>query len=184
MPVSDTAILLQLKLHFRERCETQPLRAIAIDDWRWRKGFSYGTIIVDLERCAVADVLKSRSAQATADGLERHSGIEAVSRDRCGLYTQGIRKGAPRARQVAGRFHLLQNLRENIEREMTSVSCFAGRSRLPPGLADRHESLHRERRVSCQALFVRAKLMHAAGKTFSTSPQRSAWDAGPSPSGS
>jgi hypothetical protein len=50
MPVSDNAILRQLKRHVRERADTAPLRAIAtIDDWSWRKGFTYGTIIVDLE---------------------------------------------------------------------------------------------------------------------------------------
>jgi transposase len=109
--------------------------SIAIDDWSWRKGFAYGTIIVDLERRTVADVLESRSAKATADWLKRYPGIEVVSRDRCGLYAQGIREGAPHARQVADRFHLLQNLRENIERELTSVSRHAGRSRLPPATA-------------------------------------------------
>jgi transposase len=50
---------------------------------------------VDLERRTVADVLESRSAQATAVWLKRYPGIEVVSRDRCGLYAQGIREGAP-----------------------------------------------------------------------------------------
>ena len=86
-----------------------PLRAIAIDDWSWRKGFTYGTIVVDLERGTVADVLETRSAKETADWLERRPEIEIVSRDRCGVYAQGIRQGAPQARQVADRFHLLQN---------------------------------------------------------------------------
>jgi len=89
-----------------------------------------------------------------------------VSRDRCGLYAQGVRKGAPRARQVADRFHLLQNLRENIEREMTSVNRSAGRSQLAPEPGERRESLRRDRRLSRQALFVRVKQMHAAGRTF------------------
>src|SRR5208283_2618790 len=57
--------------------------------------------------------------QETANWLERRPEIEIVSRDRCGLYAQGIRQGAPQARQVADRFHLLQNLREAIERQMT-----------------------------------------------------------------
>ena len=65
--------------------------------------------------------------RADADWLKQHPGIEFVSRDRCGLYAQGIRQGAPSARQVADRFHLMQNLRENIEREMTSVSRGGGR---------------------------------------------------------
>jgi len=45
---------------------------IAIDDWSWRKGFAYGTIVVDLEHRTVADVQETRSAQATADWLKRH----------------------------------------------------------------------------------------------------------------
>ncbi len=63
MPVSDSAILRQLKGHVREHRESVPLRAIAIDDWSWRKGFRYGTLVVDLERRTVADVLKTRSVQ-------------------------------------------------------------------------------------------------------------------------
>ena len=135
MPVSDSAILRQLKHHVRERADPLPLRAIAIDDWSWRKDSTYGTIVVDLERRTVADVLATRSAKETADWLERRPEIEIVSRDRSGLYAQGIRQGAPQARQVADRFHLLQNLRESIERQMTAVSCFGGRSRLPPAPA-------------------------------------------------
>jgi len=53
----------QLKRHVRERADSAPLRVIAIDDWSWRKGFTYGTIIVDLERRTVADVLETRSAR-------------------------------------------------------------------------------------------------------------------------
>jgi transposase len=166
MPVSDNAILRQLKSHVRKQRKTEPLRAIAIDVWSWRKGFRYGTIVVDLERRMVADVLKTRSAQGTADWLKQHPGIEFVSRDRCGLYAQGIRRGAPSARQVADRFHLMQNLRENIEREMTSVSRCAGRPRLPAVAGDRHEGVRRQSRLTRQALFVNAKRMHAAGRTF------------------
>jgi transposase len=78
------------------------LRAIALEDWSWRKGFIYGTIIADLERRTVADVLKTRSARATAGCLNRHPAIEMVSRDRCGLYAQGIRNGAPTTYSMAG----------------------------------------------------------------------------------
>ncbi|OAI29236.1 hypothetical protein A1351_23405 [Methylosinus sp. R-45379] len=55
--------------------------------------------------------METRSAKETADWLARWPEIEIVSRDRCGIYAQGIRQGAPKARQFADRFHLLQNLR-------------------------------------------------------------------------
>ncbi|MGJ0531901.1 transposase [Methylocystis sp.] len=60
-------------------------------------------------------MLEARSAKETADWVKQHPEIEVVSRERCGLYAQGVWQGAPQARQVADRFHLLQNLRESIE---------------------------------------------------------------------
>jgi hypothetical protein len=48
-----------------------------------------------------------------------HSGVEIVSRDRCGLYAEGVRQGALQANQVADRFHLLQNLRQTIEQQLS-----------------------------------------------------------------
>jgi zinc-finger of transposase IS204/IS1001/IS1096/IS1165/Transposase len=98
LPVSDNAILRQLKRHASERRGDVPLRVIAIDDWSWRKGFSYGTIIVDLERRIVADVLETRSAKETADWVKQHPEIEVVSRDRCGLYAQGVRQASSTCR--------------------------------------------------------------------------------------
>ncbi|MGP0007812.1 MAG: ISL3 family transposase [Methylocella sp.] len=92
------------------------MRVVGIDDWSWRKGSSYGTIIVDLERREVVDVLSDRSAEATARWLSQHTKVEIVSRDRYGLYAEGTRRGAPQARQVADRFHLVQNLRKSPAR--------------------------------------------------------------------
>ena len=119
LPISDSAILRQLKRHAVVRAPV-PVRVLGIDDWSWRKGVSYGTSpkheafaagLGDLERRQVVDVLPDRSARGTARWLERHPEVEVVSRDRCGLYAQGAHQGAPQAAQVADRFHLLQNLR-------------------------------------------------------------------------
>ena len=62
-------------------------------------------IVVDLERRQVVDVLADRSAETAGKWLQQHPGIEVVSRDRCGLYAQAARLGAPPAKQVADRFH-------------------------------------------------------------------------------
>jgi transposase len=115
LPQSDDTILRNLKRHAADRREGATVRVVGIDDWSWRKGCSYGTIMVDLERREVVDVLSDRSAEATARWLSQHTKVEIVSRDRCGLYAEGTRRGAPQARQVADRFHLIQNLRQTIE---------------------------------------------------------------------
>ena len=94
---------------------------VGIDDWAWRKGHAYGTIIVDLERRTVVDVLGCRSSSSVAAWLGAHPSVEVVSRDRHGLYAEGARIGAPQAQQVADRFHLVQNLRETIERQLARL---------------------------------------------------------------
>ncbi len=116
MPVSDTTILRSLKEHARARSDSGAVHVAGIDDWAWRKGTNYGTIIVDLERRQVVDLLADRSAATTASWFKDHPEVEVVGRDRAGLYADAARQGAPQARQVADRFHLLQNFRETVER--------------------------------------------------------------------
>jgi transposase len=110
MPVSDTTILASLKENASARSESSAMAAVpvaGVDDWAWRKGSNYGTIIVDLEHRVVVDVLADRSAATTASWFRDHPEVEMVSRDRAGLYAEAAREGAPQARQVADRFHLL-----------------------------------------------------------------------------
>lgn len=85
-------------------------RVVGIDEWAWRRGRSYGTIIVDLERHAVIDLLPDRDAASVAGWLRKHPSIEVVARDRAEVFAEGARAGAPQARQVLDRFHLLCNL--------------------------------------------------------------------------
>jgi transposase len=83
---------------------------IGVDDWAWRKGQRYGTIIVDLQRGCPIDVLEDRAAETVATWLHAHPGVKIVARDRAEAYAAGIRHGAPEATQVADRFHLLKNV--------------------------------------------------------------------------
>jgi hypothetical protein len=119
LPQSDDTVLRNLKRHAADRGETSTARIVGIDDWAWQKGCRYGTIMVDLERREVVDVLSDRSADSVARWLRQHASVEIVSRDRCGLYAEGARRGAPKARQVADRFHLVQNLRHTIEQQLS-----------------------------------------------------------------
>lgn len=131
MSISDDTILRHLKRNASRVDDEPPARIIGIDDWSWRKSWRYGTIIVDLERRKVMEILEDRSVASVARWLKRHPSIEVVSRDRCGLYAQAAREGAPQASQVADRFHLIQNLRLAIEEQMSLSGRATGRALLP-----------------------------------------------------
>ncbi len=88
---------------------------IGIDDWAKRRGHSYGTIIVDLETRRPIDLLPERTAEVVATWLQAQPTVAVISRDRAGAYADAARRGAPQARQIVDRFHLLVNLRTTVQ---------------------------------------------------------------------
>jgi transposase len=94
------------------------VRILGIDDWAWKKGQTYGTILVDLETRRPIELLPDRSAETAQAWLRTHPEVDIVSRDRGGEYAAAARKGAPQAQQIADRFHLLKNLRERLKELM------------------------------------------------------------------
>jgi transposase len=108
-----------------------PPRAVGIDDWAVRKGRTYGTLLVDLERRCPIDLLPDRSGVTVAAWLRRHPGIQIIARDRSTEYARAASAGAPDALQVADRWHLLLNMRQALERWLGRVH---GRLRQLPAL--------------------------------------------------
>jgi transposase len=98
-------------------------RVLGVDDWAKRKGQTYGTILVDLERRRPIDLLPDREANTLAAWLKDHPSVEVVSRDRFQAYREGVTNGAPSAVQVADRWHLLKNLTEALERWLNRQRC-------------------------------------------------------------
>src|SRR5919205_1095995 len=123
--------LLRLARHAPSSAPTTP-KVVGIDDWAWRKGQSYGTVVVDLEAHAVIDLLPDRTATTVEAWLKEHPEITIISRDRVAAYADGATKGAPQAVQVADRFHLLQNLRETLQRLLDRHHAALRAIHLPP----------------------------------------------------
>jgi transposase len=175
MLVGHCTILREVKRSAQPDANTALVRVTGIDDWAWKKGMNYGTVIVDLERRQVVDVLPDRSAASTAEWLKRHPEIEMISRDRAGLYAEGARVGAPQARQVADRFHLLRNFREAVERQLIYPGGPVRRSsdgapekshsqRVSQG-AHRHFA-QRAARAAQLARFAEIKVLYEAGESI------------------
>ncbi|MCZ0996559.1 ISL3 family transposase [Streptomyces noursei] len=95
---------------------TRAPRVLGVDDFAFRKGRTYGTVLVDAEAGRVVDVLPDRTAETLAAWLKDHPGAEIICRDRATAYTRAIKEAAPNAREIADRWHLLQNLSAAVEK--------------------------------------------------------------------
>jgi transposase len=105
---------------------TEPVGEVTqmgIDDFSFRRGRKFGTIIVDLQTHKMLDVLPDRTTETSATWMAAHPELDIVSRDRGGDYAAAARKAAPQATQTADRFHLMKNLTEAVE--LTLARCRA-----------------------------------------------------------
>lgn len=108
--------------HGRQLMEITQPRVLGVDDWAYRKGVSYGTILIDMETSRPIELLPSRDGQVLKDWLLKYNDVRIITRDRASSYALAINEACPNAVQVADRFHLLMNLSDALDTYFKSVS--------------------------------------------------------------
>lgn len=88
---------------------------LGLDDFAFRRGYRFGTILVNLENHRVVDLLPDRQAETAARWMRQQPDLAVISRDRGGEYASAAREAAPHAIQCADRFHLVKNLSEAVQ---------------------------------------------------------------------
>ena len=100
---------------------TQP-KVLGVDDWAYRKGVSYGTVLIDMETSRPIELLPSRDGQVLKEWLLKYNDVKIVTRDRASSYAAAIIEACPNAVQIADRFHLLMNLSDALDAYFKSIS--------------------------------------------------------------
>jgi transposase len=112
----DTILRLVRQSH--PPAQSKP-RVIGLDDWARKRRLRYGTLICDLELGLPIDLLPDRSVETVSAWLKKHPSLTVVSRDGSSEYASAITKGAPQARQVSDRWHLVKNLAACVSVQLT-----------------------------------------------------------------
>jgi len=177
MGFSDATVLWSLFLV--PLPEIGQVYVIGVDDWSWRRGKRFGSILVNLETHKIVDLLADREAESVKRWLAAHPEVDVVSRDRGGCYIDGATWGAPQATQVANRWHLLSNLGDAVEAFLIRAHI-----RLEPGKASSGQCHKPDQPLSsfsatpgCQRksqahllrkwkLYQRVQELHAAGMSL------------------
>ncbi len=146
LPASKDTLLRVVRRHAVR--DSSLLRVIGIDDWAWKRGQRYGSVICDLERRRIVDLLPDREPSTVEAWLSRRPEIRVIARDRGGGYGQAATRAAPQAMQVADRWHLMENASaaflEVVRRSMRAIRVALGSVVIDPALLTHAERLQHE----------------------------------------
>lgn len=146
MPVSNDTLLRVVRR--RTVDQNNELNVIGIDDFAFRRGQTYGTIVCDLERRKPVTLLPDRALDTSRAWLAEHPSISIVARDRGGGYGEAIAKALPHADQIADRWHLMENssraFLDAVSKSMRNIRQAVGSSVVDPKLLTYAERLQYE----------------------------------------
>lgn len=108
IPVSSSTILRDL--HRMRPSSYENVREVGVDDWAWRKGVTYGSLVIDLKEGWPIDLLGDRETESFREWMQEHKQVKLVSRDRSTDYSSAIAALDRTVTEVADKFHLVKNI--------------------------------------------------------------------------
>jgi transposase len=179
MGIQVSRVTILFSLHLLPLPPVGMVKRVGIDDFAWKRGLRYGTVLIDLASHCIIDILPDRETERVKTWLESHPEIEVGSRDRGGASADGAAQGAPQAIQCADRWHLCKNLGDAVESYLKrqplslpapTLPASASETRETPARATTYEQ-RRQERLS-QAVFERkqeivekVREMHQQGRS-------------------
>jgi len=94
---------------------------IGVDDFAYRKGQKYCTVICDAITREPVDILDGRDGVTLREWLKQNKHVKKVTRDRASAYAKAISDELPEAMQIADRFHLHHNLLKAVKEAIKHV---------------------------------------------------------------
>lgn len=91
---------------------------VCVDDFAFRKRFTYGSVMVDLETHRIIDIIESRETKKVEEWLKSYPNLKIISRDGAQTYSSASTNSHPDALQISDRFHLLKNLSDAVQKYM------------------------------------------------------------------
>ena len=166
-------------LRFMHALALPPLvdpQIIGIDDWAWKRGQRYGSIVVDLERKKPIALLPDRSKPTVTQWLKRYPTINIVARDRNKEFAAAITEALPEASHVADRWHLAKNLTEHLDKVVSArwkpLTKAAGEAEMPAEPLPVFLPARRPRQASGEARFQQMLALREAGLPTRTIAKR------------
>ncbi len=139
-------------------------RVIGVDEWAHKRRLRYGTLICDLERSQPIDLLPDRSVESVAAWLKQHPSVEVVSRDGSSEYAAALRKGAPQARQVSDRWHVVKNLTACVSAQLAKTLAQLRRAdEWRPGQTQAVQQVQQARQAERTARYAHLVELHTQG---------------------
>ena len=150
LPTSPATMLRRLKAVSAPA--SKKATQVGIDDFAFRRGLKYGTLLVNLETHRVIDLFPDRPVATATAWCKKHPDIQIVSRDRGSDDAAAATAAAPQALRVCDRWPLLRNLSEYVTTFLARMRAQIRKASQALAPLRQEDTLEKHRKVAREAL--------------------------------